>query len=158
MKKILIPTLLSIGIIGFMGVSIASAHGWGGGFFNLDPEEMAERQSQMFENKAGLLGVDVEEVKNYWAEGKNVREIIEELGIDEDEFQGRLREARQVRMESRLQALVDNEVITQEQADRRLQTMEERSEGFENGELKKNFGGDCRGGFSLSPRRGGLGW
>jgi len=39
----------------------------------------------MFENKAGLFGISVDEMKDYWAEGKNFKEIAEAEGITQEQ-------------------------------------------------------------------------
>jgi hypothetical protein len=118
------------------GASVASAHGWFGGFGQAIPEEIAQRQETMFQNQAGLLGISVDDVKNAWAEGKNFREIAEEQGISQEQLQERMQDARQEQLQNRLQAMVDNGVISQEQANQRLQFMEER---MANGETAKGF-------------------
>lgn len=125
-KKYLAYTILPALALVLAGTGIASAHGWFGGFGNVTPEEVAQRQETMFQNKAELFGISVDEMKNYWAEGKNFKEIAEAEGISQEELQERMAEARQEQMRNHLQALVDNGVISQDQADQRLQFMEER--------------------------------
>ncbi len=121
------------------GASVASANGWFGGFgwgaFE-EPEEMAQRQEAMFQNQAEFLGINANQVKDAWAEGKNFREIAEEQGISQEQLQERMKDARQEQLQNRLQAMVDNGVISQEQANQRLQFMEER---MASGEMGKGF-------------------
>jgi len=138
-KKVLMFSLLALTIFTAVGVSSVSAHGWFRGGADIDPVQVTERQSQMFEEKAELLGVSVDEVKSYWVENKNMGDIIEELGIDKDELKAKMKENRQEKMQTRLQVLVDGGIITQEQADSRLETMQDR---LENGK----FGGHRMGG------------
>ena len=126
-KKILIFSLIALGAITAIGVSASSSQGWFRGHMaNLSPEEAAEKQEAMFEAKANFFGVSVEELKNLWAEGKNWQEIAEELGISKEEMQTKMQAEMKLKMQEHLQAFVDKGVITQEQADERLQTMEER--------------------------------
>ena len=136
MKKILIYSFLTAGLIGVLGVGAASAQGWFGFGNNISPEEMAQKQEAMFQGKAEFLGISVDEFKNAWAEGKNFKEIAEEQGITQEQLQERMRETRQERMESHLQAMVDNGIITQEQADERLRNMQEK---IDNGGMRKGF-------------------
>ena len=146
MRNYLVYTLLTVGILGLLGVGFASAHGWSGFSANFSPEEITQRFETMFQNKADLLGISVDEMKSAWAEGKTLMEIAEEQGISQEQLQETIREGKRERLQSHLQTLVDNGVINQEQADQRLQTMEER---FENGD----FGKGCHGGFGR-----GFGW
>ena len=139
MKKLLVYSLLAVGLFGLLGVGVASA-GWFGRFSDASPEEIVQRQETMFQNKAGFLGISVDEMKNAWAEGKNFKEIAEEQGITQEQLQERMQELKQERLEAWLQAMVDNGVITQEQANQRLQFMEER---FANGEMTGGFHKGC---------------
>ncbi len=151
MKKFLIAALLAIGIFSLVGVSIVSAQGWFKGGLNLDPEQIVQRQNQMFKNRAELLGISIDQIKEYWAQGKNMQEIIEELGVNKEELGEKIEQVCQGRIQERLQILVSNRVITQEQADQRLQALGEQSEkrGFHKDfrvgrdrrfGLKKDFG------------------
>lgn len=119
-----------------VGAGVVSAHGWFGGFGQATPEEMSQRQETMFQNQADFLGISVDEIKDAWAEGKNFREIAEEQGIAQEQLQEQMEEARQEQLQAQLQAMVDNGVISQEQANQRLQFMEER---VADGEANKGF-------------------
>jgi len=133
---IILPALA----LSLAGAGIVSAQGWGGGF-NASPEEIAERQTAMFERQAEILGLSADQVKSAWAEGKTMREIAEQYGVSQEDIQTRMKTERQEQTQSRLQALVDKGVITQEQAAQRLQAMEERSENMGNGQMmSKGFG------------------
>jgi len=135
MKKILIYSFLTAGLIGVLSAGAVSAHGW----FKSD----AQGQENMFQEKAGLLGISVDEMKNAWSQGKNFREIAEEKGITQEQLQEKMRELRQEKMQSRLQMMVDNGIITQEQANERLQNTQDR---FNNGEIGRGFhkrSGEC---------------
>ena len=135
MKKILVYSFLAIGLFSLLGVGIASA-GWFGRFSDASPEEIAQHQETMFQTKANLLGISVDEMKNAWAGGKTLLEIAEEQGISQEQFQENMKEARQGRWQSHFQAMADNGVISQEQADQRLQFMEER---MADGQMGKGF-------------------
>lgn len=119
-----------------LGTGIASAHGWFGGFGNLSSDEIAARQQTMFQNEAQILGISIEEVKQAWAEGKTLKQIMEGKGLSEEEVQTRMKEVQLQQMKSHLQVLVDKGVITQEQADKRLQIMQER---LQNGKMGRGF-------------------
>lgn len=138
MKKLAIISLVGLGALGVAG--IASAYGGFGGFMSqATPEEIAQHQQQMFEHQAEMLGLSTDEVKDAWAEGKTFQELAEVNGISEDELKAKMQETRKVRMRERMQALVDQGVITQDQADARLRTMPERMECGEFPDRKRGF-------------------
>lgn len=146
-KKTLLFSFLALAVLaGAATISSASAQsrGWFGGFGNVDPEKTAERQSQMFEQQADLLGVNVDKIKEYWAQGKNMKEIAEELGLSQEDLRAKTKELRQENMQQHLQSLVDSGVITQEQADSRIQIMES---GADYGKFGHGKGGCRMGGF-----------
>lgn len=101
----------------------ASAHGW---MRNATPEEMAQRHQEMFQEQAALLGTTEEVVKNAWAEGKNLRDLAQQLGISDTDLQTKMQAARQAELKQNLQSLVDKGVITQAQADKRLAATQQR--------------------------------
>lgn len=142
MKKILTYSFITAGLIGALSIGGVSAHGWFGLDEDATPEEVAQRQELMFEKKADLLGISVDQVKEAWAQGKNFKELAQEQGITQEELQTRMRETNQERMEAHLQALVDGGVITQAQADSRLQNMQDK---IASGQMKRGsnrgFGG-----------------
>jgi hypothetical protein len=146
MKKFLICALLAIGILGLVGAGTVSARGWFGGCADLDPETMIEKQNQMFEKKAEFFGISVDQIKEYWIQGKNMNEILEELGINKEEFWEQMKQSKQERMQEHLQIMVENGAITQEQADQRLEAMNNH---FENGEMGKGFHKGFGGNFGL---------
>lgn len=124
--KLLAYALLPALSVGFLGINIASAHGWFGGMGMLSAGEIAIRHQAMFQQQAEVLGISVDEVKAAWAEGKSLKELAREKGITEDQLHVRMKEAMTQQMKSQLQTLVDKGIITQAQADRRLQVMQER--------------------------------
>ena len=120
-KKWAYMALTAFALTFLSGTSIAAA---GGMWNNATPDEIAERQLSMFTEQAGLLGVTIDEVKNAWAEGKTMKDLADEKGISEDVIKAKMKEMRQTKMQEHLSALVSKGVITQAQADTRLQTME----------------------------------
>lgn len=134
MKTYIVLAAIPVLFVGLLAVNFVSAHGW----FRTSPEDTAERQSVMFEQKAELLGVSVEDVKNAWAEGKNFQELAEESGITKEELKDRMKEKMEARMKEHLQDLVDEGVITQEQADKRAE-ITKNGRGFKKG-FRHGFG------------------
>ena len=89
--KILAYAFIPMMGIGLVGTNIASAHGLFGGMgqgmgfglhANVSLDEIATRQQAMFENEAKILGLSADDVKNAWAVGKNVSQLMEEKKID----------------------------------------------------------------------------
>jgi predicted DNA-binding protein YlxM (UPF0122 family) len=147
-KKILLSSLAIIGFAGLAGISFASAHGgigWLGGSF--DPEKFAEGQQTMFARQAEMLGIEVNKVKDYWAEGKSFKEIADAENITTEQLQEKMKQAREQDMKTQLQVLVEKGIITQEQADARLKVMEEK---IANGGWKHGM----MGGFMMGGRHG----
>jgi len=140
MRKFLLCLLLVIGIVTLIGVNMASARGWFRGDISLNSEAIVERQNQMFEDQASLLGISVGKVKEYWAQGKSIKEIAEEMEIDDENLQEKMKQARREKIKVKLQILVDNGVVTQAQADQRLQIMEERFENERTRGMRRGFG------------------
>ncbi len=89
---------------------------------------MASRQQSAFQNEATILGISVDEVKAAWAEGKTIKQIMEEKGIDQKQVQDRMKAAHIAQMKIQLQALVDKGIISQAQADKRLEVMQNRQQ------------------------------
>ncbi|MFH1890956.1 MAG: hypothetical protein ABIJ91_05355 [Candidatus Kuenenbacteria bacterium] len=118
---------IAYGILPVLALALAgtaSAHGLWGGFRNATPQEIAQHQTERFQNQSDLLGVSVDEVKSAWAQGKTMRELAEEKGISQEDLHAKIKAAREQRMKDYVQALVDNGVITQEQANQRLEFMQ----------------------------------
>ncbi len=147
-KKILLSLLAIVGFFTLVGANLVLAHGgvgWMGGF---DPEKFAEKQQTMFQSQAEMLGIDINKVKNYWAEGKSLKEIMAAENITAEQFQEKMKQAREEDMKAQLQALVSKGIITQAQADARLKVMEEK---IANGGRKH----EMIGGFMMDGRYGG---
>ncbi len=136
MKKYLAYAVLPVMGLGLLGAGIASAHGIGFGFGqNATPQEIASRQQTMFQNEANLLGISVDEVKSAWAQGKTIAQIAQDHGITQAQLQQKMQDTRLSAMKTRLQAMVEQGVITQAQADQRLQFMQSR---WQNAQIKIN--------------------
>lgn len=128
-EKFLTFSILSILILNFLIPNIAHAKGSNGFFWsfpNIKIDQWAEKLQSWFQNVANILGLTVDEVKNYWAEGKNIKQIIEEKGISQEEIKKRIKENCLSQLKSQLQFLVEKGIITQEQADKRYQVMEKQ--------------------------------
>jgi len=145
MKKKTAYALASVLALGMLSAGTVSAHGWfGGGEAITSPEEFAARHETMFREQANVIGVDESEIKEAWASGKTLFDLAKEKGLSEEEIRSRMQEARKEQMQNRLQALVQGGVITQDQADRKIKTMEEWHSSFQG---KKMFEREGRGAF-----------
>ena len=118
-------TVPTVALALLMGTT-ASAHGWGWAKTQ-NPEELAQRQQQMFQEQADLLGTGVDTVKNAWAQGKTFVELAKDLGLSETDLNTKMQEARKAEIKNHLQTLVSQGVITQTQADQRYAFMEQRA-------------------------------
>ncbi len=122
-KKVLIYALLPAIGFSFFVANAAFAHGnwgWFGMSTNIDPDEIATRQEQMFANEAQILGISVAELKEGWAQGKTMAQIAEDKGITNEQLKEKIKNAMTEQMKTYLKTLVDKGVITQAQADKRL--------------------------------------
>lgn len=106
---------------------VASAHGMFGfgGLGNLTPDQIATNQQTMFQKHADLLGVSVDEVKNAWAEGKSMQQLATEKGISTDQLMQKMHDQRKQEMRNVLSTLVQKGVITQAQADKRAELIDQ---------------------------------
>lgn len=116
----LVPVL---GLVLLGGAQFASAHGLMGFNKQATPEEVALRHTEMFTAQATLLGISVDEVKSAWASGKTLKELAEEKGISEETLKEKMKAEREAHIKSELATLVSQGIITQAQADQRLETM-----------------------------------
>ena len=136
--------------LAFLGVGAVSARGfmmggWGwSGLGGQIPEDIVARHQAMFQRQAQILGISVDDIKAAWAEGKSLNQIMEEKNISADQVQARVKNAQIQQLKTQLQALVDKGIITQSQADKRLEVMQERFQRV--------------GGFDPKFRRHGFGW
>jgi predicted HTH transcriptional regulator len=110
-----------------LGAVSASAMGFGGmmsNLNNLSPDEIATRQTTMFQEQAALIGATTDEVKNAWADGKDFKTLAAEKGVTEAQLQAKIKAKRDEQMKANLATLVSKGVITQAQADKRLATIQ----------------------------------
>ena len=149
MKKYLAYAVLPALAISMLGAGVVSANGWFGG--NASPEEIAQKHETMFENRAEILGITAEELKQAWADGKKLCEIAEEQGLTQEELQERMREVKIERLQTHIQTLVADGKISQEQANEKMENMQEMFENG-NGKIGKGFRNGMkglRGGFGI---------
>lgn len=137
-KKYLLATVPAMALVGLMAASSVSAAnpqmgpgGFGGRGMSLgfhhgigDPDRFVERLT----SEASMLGISVDEMKNYWSQGKGVKEIAAEKGITEEQLKTKLQVAAETKVKTELKTLVDKGVITQAQADARLAAMKAMKE------------------------------
>ena len=88
-----------------------------------------------------MPGISIDEVKAAWAAGKDLVELAEEHGISKEQLKTKMEEARKAHMKSQLQALVEKGVITQDQADARLESLEAEHDKRGMGMKKSGFFG-----------------
>jgi len=152
-KRVLISIILPVLVLGILMVKPVEARGFGFGglgFGRLNLEDWAERMEKTFENWANFLQISLEKVKNYWAEGKTPKEMMEAENISQEDVQKRMEEKRLEELKNQLQKLVERGIITQEQADKRLEWMKKQSENRAEGRfLKRGRKGFNRGGFGF---------
>ena len=134
-KKYLAYALIPAAAAAFWGVSVASAHGWGLGGPAATPTEQASRFTAMVQQQSSLLGMTEAEVKQAWAEGKTMEEMATAKGLTQEQLRAKMEVTRVAQQKEHLQALVDQGVITQAQADTRLKAMEQMK-----GQIKKGRG------------------
>ena len=132
MKKILLYSLLAVGVVGIVSASAVSAQG----FFhnrgmNIDGEGAKGGYENMLEIKAEVLGLSVDDLKAAKEEGKTFQEITENQGLSVDELRAQMQEKKQELraekmegMEAHIAQLVADGKITQEQADEKLEWLE----------------------------------
>lgn len=136
-KAIAYYVLPVLGLVAVMGLGAGSVYAKGpngaggmmlgglGGFNrNLTADEVVARHAEMFQHQADLLGVSVDEVKTAWAAGKNMKDLMEEKGVSQEQVQAKMKAQHETQMKAHLQTLVEKGVITQAQADQRLKAME----------------------------------
>lgn len=138
-NKLLLYAIFPVIGLGLLGFNAANAHGLFGGFggvANMTPDQIVDRQQNMFQNEANLLGISVDDIKNGWAEGKTLLQIAQDRGITKEVLQQKMEDAQTAQLKSQLQTLVDKGVITQAQADKRMQFVNQQ---FSTGKYHKGF-------------------
>jgi len=160
MKKVLLSFLVGAFAFTLVGVGVVAAEdlanpdnnapAWGqhkmkrGQFMKnrpeLSEEEIAARKEQKLQHGAEMLGISVDELKAKIESGMKFREIAEEAGITKEDMQAKMKEHAKIRMTERLNQLVADGEITQEQADKRLEQMQQLIEdGKRPGKGHKGF-------------------
>lgn len=123
-KKYLVYAAAPVLALSLFAANTAFAHGMFGWFGSTaTPEQIATRQTTMFQEEANLLGVSVDEVKAAWAEGKTLWDLAQEKGLTQEQLKQKMTDARNAQVKSQLQTLVSQGVITQSQADQRYSWM-----------------------------------
>jgi len=143
-KKLALYASLPMLALLLTGASAASAHGmFGFGFMGkqLTPDEIAQGQTDRFQQEANLLGISIDDIKNAWAKGETLQQLATEKGISQDQLKQKLNDLAQQKMKDRLQNLVSKGVITQSQADQRLQFMSQRMQNIQNMKMNRGFRG-----------------
>lgn len=142
-KKILLSVLI-LGFLVTVGASSVLAKGWFNGKKDIDPERIMVKKEEMFKAKADLLGISIEQLKEYWSEGKNIGEIAAEMDISEEELRSKIQESHKAKMTEHLNLLVERGRITQEQADTKFTYMQERMDNCDGhvGKFTKDLKGD----------------
>jgi hypothetical protein len=107
--------LLGIGVV-LGGVSLASAHGISRGNI-LGLKGSHGDPTEMFQHEAALLGISVDEVKNAWAQGKDMQALLKEKGISEESLRAKIKVEQETKMKEHLASLVASGKLTQAQAD-----------------------------------------
>lgn len=128
--------------IAALGVMSTSAMGFGGMMGkNLSPDEIVNRQTSMFTEQASLIGATIDEVKNAWAEGKDLTTLATEKGVTKEQLQARMKVAFEAKMKAQLAILVNKGVITQAQADKRFAAMQSKAASSKKGDKHGMHGG-----------------
>lgn len=128
--------------LALLAAATASAHGFFGfGGSNLTPDEIAQKRQTQFQGAANLLGLSVDDVKAAWAKGESLQQLAQDHGISQDQLKQKMLDAGNQQTQQRLQVLVDKGVITQAQADSRLQFMQQLAQNGKGGHLGRGFRG-----------------
>jgi hypothetical protein len=73
---------------------------------NLSADEVATRQTSMFQQQATLIGATLDEVKQAWADGKDFKTLASEKGVTEAQLQAKMKTVRDEQMKAHLATLV----------------------------------------------------
>jgi Fe2+ or Zn2+ uptake regulation protein len=85
---------------------------------------------QKFDLWSKILGISVDKVKNYWAQGKNLNDMIKAENLNLTDVQNRMKQIGLDNVRQNLQKLVDSGIITQDQMNQRLEFMQNNSLNF----------------------------
>lgn len=155
MKKVLLSFLVAAFAFSLVGIGIVAAEdiakpdnnapAWGqhnmnrNQFMNncpgLTEEETVAREQQRLQHGAEMLGIGVDELQAKLDSGMKFREMAKEQGISREDFRAKMKEQAKVRMTERLNQLVADGEITQEQADKRLEQIQKK---LQNGKRLEN--------------------
>ncbi len=122
-KYFIVPVFAFLALF---GASAAMAYGGNEGqLWKSDPTKALSNWTDRMTKDASILGISVDEMKSYWANGKNIAEIAKEKGISDTDLQAKLKTDRLANIKTELQAMVTSGAITQAQADARLKFMQD---------------------------------
>jgi hypothetical protein len=130
-KLLLYGGLGALGVA-VIGISMASAAGFGSGFGfgmggmmglggSLTPAQMAANQQTEFQNEATVTGLPAQTIAAGWAQGQSLQQIAQANGVSTATLQANLKSFRREQVKDELAALVSSGAITQAQSDARLQ-------------------------------------
>lgn len=101
--------------------------GFGGGLNSVSATDYATDQATELQNEATVLGLGLSTVTDGWAKGESISEIASNNGISTSTLQTNLKAFQQSQLTARLQALVTNGTITQDQMNTRLAFEEQQA-------------------------------
>src|SRR4030042_3608538 len=128
MKKIILSSLFIAGTVALIGINSAQACPGTGYLMGQKYLGYGFDRQEMLELKAEILGITVVQLEEKLKEGKTLKQIIEELGLTWEQVRDRMYEKMQARIEERLQQMVDEGTITQEQADKKMDRLPKKYE------------------------------
>lgn len=141
MKKTTVVLIVGLLIVGSISLYAVTAYAKRSAGMRSDAwGKQGYGYTQMLEIKTKIFDMTSEELQKELESGKTMLDIAKENGIILDQFHKKMLGAQK----ERLQNLVKTDVLTQEQADARIQIMEQRQE-------------DCSGDCDCSENAGGMG-
>lgn len=164
--------LAGLMVVGVGGGVILAHGGKGGGGFGKGGDDgtgLAARVAEILEVEESDVSDAFESVKASWDEDTDfIAEVAEILGVSESELEDALTQARRAMVNeavgARMDAMVENELITQEEADEYVEWFEDRPAFLDRGgwmkgtRMQKGMSkGNWRGGYH-SGKRGGRSW
>lgn len=139
MKKYLAPFLVFSILL--WANSIFAFWGLPGRIDGSNFDKALEKLQNTFERWSKILGISVDKIKDYWAEGLRPKEIIEKEGISTEKVRENMKNLRLENLKEFLQKLVDKGIITKEQMEKRLQFEQQQMENCQKCKfLKHGFG------------------
>ncbi len=130
MNKLFAYALLSATAITLIGSGIVYAQGPQSWFWAQEiAEDSIVKHQEILEHKAQIMGISTEEMQENWQENKRFGKFAEDYGLDREEIMEKMAEARRNNLQERLKALIESGVISQEQADQRMEAMQDESFG-----------------------------